>query len=77
MVSKIHYYLKFQEYSNTSENRFVSVYNISGQDEKKAREAYILSNIQYSYGGSGIIHAIKNCNFFFRIKNIQRTKIIS
>ncbi len=45
MVSKIHYYLKFQEYSNTSKNGFASVYNILKQDKKEAREVYALFNI--------------------------------
>ena len=35
-TSKVHYYVEFQEYPNTSETGFASVYNISGWDEDEA-----------------------------------------
>lgn len=56
--------MEFQEYPNTSETGFASVYNVSGWEEKDARQAFSMKNIQYSYGGSGTIRAIKNCEFF-------------
>ena len=74
MVSEVHYYLEFQEYPNTSENGFASVYNVSGWDEKEAREAYAMSNIQYSYGSNGTIRVIKNCDFFSGLKVIKEQR---
>ncbi len=51
-----------------SETGFASVYNASGWDENEAREAFSMTNIQYSYGGSGTIRIVKNCEFFPGIK---------
>lgn len=60
--------MEFQEYPNTSEAGFASVYNVSGWDEKEAREAFAMTNIQYSYGGNGTIRTVKNCDFFPGVK---------
>ncbi|GES91263.1 hypothetical protein GLOIN_2v1763409 [Rhizophagus clarus] len=49
IASEVCYYLEFQEYPNTSETGFASIYNISGWDESEAKEAFSLTNIQYSY----------------------------
>ncbi|GBC27218.1 hypothetical protein GLOIN_2v1763409 [Rhizophagus irregularis DAOM 181602=DAOM 197198] len=67
-ASEIHYYIEFQEYPNTSETGFASVYNVSGWDEEEARKAFSMTNIQYSYGGSGTTRTVKNCDFFPGIK---------
>ena len=74
MVFEVHYYLEFQEYPNTLENRFASIYNVLGWDEKEAREAYAMSNIQYLYEGNGTIHTIKNYDFFSRLKVIKEQR---
>ncbi|RHZ64762.1 hypothetical protein Glove_320g89 [Diversispora epigaea] len=66
--SEIRYYLEFQEYPNSLETGFASVYNVSGWDETDAKEAFSMKNIQYSYGGNGTIRTIKNCEFFPGIK---------
>lgn len=60
--------MEFQEYPNSSETGFASVYNVSGWDENNAKEAFSMKNIQYSYGGNGTIRTIKNCEFFPGIK---------
>jgi hypothetical protein len=60
--------LEFQEYPNSLETGFASVYNVSGWDENDAKEAFSMRNIQYSYGGNGTIRTIKNCEFFPGIK---------
>ncbi|CAG8508273.1 35704_t:CDS:2, partial [Racocetra persica] len=49
IVAKIKYWLKFEEYPETSEDRVVYVYNIVGIDTKKAFEIFNLKNIQYAY----------------------------
>ncbi|RHZ53391.1 hypothetical protein Glove_442g8 [Diversispora epigaea] len=61
VTSDIRYYLEFQEYPNSSETGFASVYNVSEWDENNAKEAFSMRNIQYSYGGNGTIRIIKNC----------------
>ncbi|RHZ82021.1 hypothetical protein Glove_114g20 [Diversispora epigaea] len=68
VASEIRYYLEFQEYPNSLETGFASVYNVSGWDETDAKEAFSMKNIQYSYGGNGTIRTIKNCEFFPGIK---------
>ena len=35
IASEVRYYIEFQEYPNTSETGFASVYNVSGWDEEK------------------------------------------
>lgn len=40
------------------------MYNVSGWEENEAREAFSMTNIQYSYGGTGTIRKVKNCDFF-------------
>ena len=67
-ASEVRYYLEFQEYPNTSETGFASIYNVSGWDEKEAREAFAMTNIQYSYGGNGTMRKVKNCDFFLDSK---------
>ncbi|RHZ78932.1 hypothetical protein Glove_154g37 [Diversispora epigaea] len=68
VASEIRYYLEFQEYPNSLETGFASVYNVSGWDETDAKEAFSMKNIQYSYGENGTIRTIKNCEFFPDIK---------
>ncbi|CAB5386575.1 unnamed protein product [Rhizophagus irregularis] len=63
-ASEVHYYLEFQEYPNTSETGFASIYNVSGWDENEAQKAFAMNNIQYSYGGNGTIRKVQNCDFF-------------
>ncbi|CAG8671276.1 3454_t:CDS:1, partial [Funneliformis caledonium] len=63
-ASEVCYYIEFQEYPNTSEPGFSSVYNVSGRDENEVLKAFSMMNIQYSYGGSSTTHIVKNCNFF-------------
>jgi len=41
---------------------------VSGWDENEAREAFSMTNIQYSYGGNGTTRTIKNCDFFPGVK---------
>ena len=41
---------------------------MSGWDENEAREAFSMTNIQYSYGGNGTTRTIKNCDFFPGVK---------
>lgn len=66
--------MEFQEYPNTSETGFASVYNVSGWEEKEAREVFAMTNIQYSYGGNGTIRSVKNCEFLpgFQVSKEQR-----
>ena len=66
--------MEFQEYPNTSETGFASVYNISEWDEDEARQAFSMTNIQYSYGGSGTTRIVKNCDFFpgFEVSKEER-----
>ncbi|RGB25231.1 hypothetical protein C1646_675744 [Rhizophagus diaphanus] len=73
-VSEIRYYLEFQDYSNTSESRFASVYNVSGWDEREARKAFALTNIQYSYRKNRTIRTVKNCEFFPNIAVIKEQR---
>ena len=68
IASDVHYYLEFQEYPNTSEAGFASIYNVSGWDQDEARKVFGMNNIQYSYGGNGTIRNVKNCDFFPGIK---------
>ncbi|RHZ69720.1 hypothetical protein Glove_279g56 [Diversispora epigaea] len=68
VASEIRYYLEFQEYPNSLETGFASVYNVSGWDETDAKETFSMKNIQYSYRGNGTIRTIKNCKFFPGIK---------
>lgn len=74
MASEVHYYLEFQEYPNTSETGFASIYNVSGWDENEAQKAFAMNNIQYSYGGNGTIRKVQNCDFFpgIRVSKEQR-----
>uniref|UniRef100_U9T548 Uncharacterized protein n=1 Tax=Rhizophagus irregularis (strain DAOM 181602 / DAOM 197198 / MUCL 43194) TaxID=747089 RepID=U9T548_RHIID len=67
-ASEIQYYLEFQEYPNTSETGFASVYNVLGWKQSEAREAFSMTNIQYSYGGTGTTCKVGNCDFFPGIK---------
>ncbi|GBC33794.1 hypothetical protein GLOIN_2v1672652 [Rhizophagus irregularis DAOM 181602=DAOM 197198] len=73
-ASEVHYYLEFQEYPNTSETGFASIYNVSGWDENEAQKAFAMNNIQYSYGGNGTIRKVQNCDFFpgIRVSKEQR-----
>ncbi|PKC54498.1 hypothetical protein RhiirA1_477216 [Rhizophagus irregularis] len=73
-ASEVHYYLEFQEYPNTSETGFASIYNVSGWDENEAQKAFAMNNIQYSYGGNGTICKVQNCDFFsgIRVSKEQR-----
>ncbi|CAB4381019.1 unnamed protein product [Rhizophagus irregularis] len=73
-ASEIRYYLEFQEYPNTSETGFASIFNVSGWDEDEARKAFALTNIQYSYGGNGTIRTVKNCEFFPNISVIKEQR---
>ncbi|CAB5188576.1 unnamed protein product [Rhizophagus irregularis] len=73
-ASEIRYYLEFQEYPNTSETGFASIFNVSGWDENEARKAFALTNIQYSYGGNGTIRTVKNCEFFPNISVIKEQR---
>ena len=41
---------------------------MSGWDENEAREAFSMTNIQYSYGGNGTTRTVKNCDFFSGVK---------
>ena len=41
---------------------------MSGWDENEAREAFSMTNIQYSYGGNGTTCTVKNCDFFSEVK---------
>jgi hypothetical protein len=41
---------------------------VSGWDENEAREAFSMTNIQYSYGGNGTTRTVKNCDFFPGVK---------
>ena len=73
-ASEVNYYLEFQEYPHTSNTGFASVYNVSGWDVDEARKAFAMTNIQYSYGGSGTTRSVKNCDFFpgIRVTKEQR-----
>ncbi|RGB22076.1 hypothetical protein C1646_678098 [Rhizophagus diaphanus] len=74
IASEVRYYIEFQEYPNTSETGFASIYNVSGWDENEARKAFSMTNIQYSYGGNGTIRTVKNCDFFpgFEVSKEER-----
>ncbi|CAB4426822.1 unnamed protein product [Rhizophagus irregularis] len=74
IASEVRYYIEFQEYPNTSETGFASIYNVSGWDENEARKAFSMTNIQYSYGGNGTICTVKNCDFFpgFEVSKEER-----
>ncbi|RGB21550.1 hypothetical protein C1646_777739 [Rhizophagus diaphanus] len=71
-ASEIRYYLEFQEYPNTSETGFASIFNISGWDEDEERKAFALTNIQYSYGGNG---TIRTCQYASKELDIGHTSI--
>ena len=66
--------MEFQKYPNTSETDFASVYNVSGWDEDEARQAFSMTNIQYSYGGGGTTRIVKICDFFpgFEVSKEER-----
>jgi hypothetical protein len=73
-ASEVRYYIEFQEYPNTSETGFASVYNVTGWDEDEARKAFSITNIQYSYGGSGTTRTVKNCAFFPGLEVIKEER---
>ncbi|RGB22286.1 hypothetical protein C1646_776352 [Rhizophagus diaphanus] len=80
-ASEIRYYLEFQEYPNTSETGFASVYNVSGWDEDEMRKAFSMTNIQYSYRGIQVSKeqrqclGVKVCEFASKELNIGHTSV--
>ncbi|RIB09088.1 hypothetical protein C2G38_297663 [Gigaspora rosea] len=62
-VDQIEYFLEFQEYPKTSPTGVASIYNVSGWEPDKAKKAFGIVNLQYSYGNPGNIQSIKKCPF--------------
>ena len=73
-ATEIRYYLEFQEYPNTSETGFASVYNVSGWNEDEAQKAFLMTNIQYSYRGNGTTRTVKNCDFLSGFEVIKEER---
>jgi hypothetical protein len=57
--SDLEYQVEFQEYPRTSINGVVTIYNVSGWDDTKARSMFSLKNIQYSIGSPGNLATVK------------------